>query len=258
MLEISPSFVVAVTFVFGAVVGSFLNVCIYRLPLRESIVFPASHCRSCATPLAWYDNLPLVSYLLRRGRCRFCGAAFSSRYFVVEFITALLAVLLVNHFGLTLTAFGYFVFSAALVVITFIDLDHWIIPDVISLPGIIAGIVFSLVSPITIWDSLTGAVAGAGILWAVFWGYYFWAHEEGMGGGDVKLLAMIGAFLGWRAILFTLFSASFTGAVVGLILMRIRHADGKMALPFGPFLSFGALCYLFFGERLIGWYFKLL
>lgn len=180
------------------------------------------------------------------------------RYFVVELVTALLAVLLVVQFGLTLTAFGYFVFSAALVVITFIDLDHQIIPDVISLPGIIVGAVFSLVSPITIWDSLIGAVAGAGILWAVFWGYYFLTHEEGMGGGDVKLLAMIGAFLGWQAIFFTLFCASFIGAVVGLIVMRIRRADGKMALPFGPFLSFGALCYLFFGERLISWYFNLL
>jgi leader peptidase (prepilin peptidase)/N-methyltransferase len=258
MLEVSPAFVISVAFIFGAVIGSFLNVCIYRLPQHESIAFPASHCRSCTAPLAWHDNLPLVSYLLRRGRCRFCGISFSGRYFVVELITALLAVLLVYRFGLTFTAFGYFIFSAALVVITFIDLDHQIIPDVISLPGIIVGIVFSLVSPITLWDSLIGAVVGAGILWAVFWGYYFLTHEEGIGGGDVKLLAMIGAFLGWQAIFFTLFCASFIGAVVGLIIMRIRHADGKMALPFGPFLSLGALCYLFFGERLIGWYFGLL
>ncbi len=258
MLEPSSSFVASATFVFGAVIGSFLNVCIYRVPLHESIAFPASHCRSCATPLAWYDNLPLVSYLLRRGRCRFCGVSFSSRYFVVELVTALLAVLLVHSLGLTIATFGYFVFSAALVVITFIDLDHQIIPNVISLPGIVVGVLFSLVSPLTVWNSVIGAAAGAGVLWAVFWGYYFLTHEEGMGGGDAKLLAMIGAFLGWQAIFFTLFCASFIGAVVGLIVMRIRHADGKMALPFGPFLSFGALSYLFFGERLINWYFNLL
>jgi leader peptidase (prepilin peptidase)/N-methyltransferase len=259
MLEISPSFVVGVAFLFGAAIGSFLNVCIYRLPLRESIAFPASHCRSCSTPLPWYDNLPLLSYLLRRGRCRFCGVSFSSRYFLVELITALLAVILVRRFGLTITTLGYFAFSAALVVITFIDLDHRIIPNEISLPGIVLGILFSLVSPVmTLGNAVIGAVAGAGVLLAVYWGYYLLMHEEGMGQGDVKLLAMIGAFLGWRAIPFTLFLASSVGAIIGVTLMFLRGADRKMALPFGPFLCFGALCYLFFGEQLIHWYVSLL
>ena len=259
MLETSPSFITAVVFVFGAAIGSFLNVCIYRLPLHESIVFPASHCRSCATPLAWYDNLPLLSYLVRRGRCRFCGASFSPRYFLVEMITALLAVVLVRRFGLTATTLGYFAFSAALIVITFIDLDHQIIPDVVSLPGVIAGVGFSLVSPtLTLWSSLIGLVAGAGVLLAVALGYRTITGREGMGGGDVKLLAMIGAFLGWRAVAFTLFSASLIGSAVGVTAMVRRNESSQLALPFGPFLAFGALCYLFFGEGLITWYLNLL
>jgi len=259
MAEISPSFVATVAFLFGAAIGSFLNVCIYRLPIHESIVFPASHCRVCSTPLAWYDNLPLVSYPLRRGRCRFCQTPFSFRYFLVELVTALLAVVLVRRFGLTITTVGYFAFSAALVVITFIDLDHQIIPDAVSLPGAVAGVVFSLVSPaLSLWSSLIGLVVGAGVLLAVALGYRMMTGREGMGGGDVKLLAMIGAFLGWRAVPFTLFAASFIGSIVGVTTMVRSKADSKLALPFGPFLSFGALCYLFFGERLIAWYLNLL
>ena len=259
MAEISPAFVTMVTFIFGAAIGSFLNVCIYRLPLHESVVFPASHCRACATPLSWYDNLPLASYLLRRGRCRFCGVSFSFRYFLVELITAFLAVALVYRFGLTLSTVGYFAFSAALVIITFIDFDHQIIPDVVSLPGAAAGVLFSLVSPaLSLWNSLIGLVIGAGVLLAVALGYRAVTGREGMGGGDVKLLAMIGAFLGWRAVPFTLFAASFLGSVVGVAAMVRNHSDSKLALPFGPFLSFGALCYLFFGEQLIEWYLNLL
>lgn len=259
MLEISSSFVTFVAFLCGATIGSFLNVCIYRLPLHESIAFPASHCRACSTPLAWYDNLPLFSYLLRRGRCRFCGVSFSFRYFLVELITALLAVILVSRFGLTVTTLGYFIFSAALIVITFIDLDYQIIPDVISLPGVVAGVAFSLVSPaLTLRSSLIGLAAGAGVLLAVALGYRAITGREGMGGGDVKLLAMIGAFLGWRAVPFTLFSASLIGSVVGVAAMIHRNESSQLALPFGPFLSFGALCYLFFGEQLINWYLNLL
>jgi leader peptidase (prepilin peptidase)/N-methyltransferase len=260
MVESFPfAFVVSFTFLFGAAIGSFLNVCIYRLPVHESIVFPASHCRSCSLPLAWYENLPLLSYLVLRGRCRSCGAPFSGRYFLVELLTALLAIALVYRFGLSLTTAGYFAFVAALVIITFIDLDHWIIPNVISLPGVVAGILFSLVSPtLTLWDSIIGAIAGASVLLAVFGGYYLVTREEGIGMGDPKLLAMIGAFLGWRAIGFTLFCASLTGSLIGVALMLYRGADRKMPVPFGPFLAFGALCYLFFGEQLISWYLGLL
>ncbi len=250
--------IVFFTFLFGAAIGSFLNVCIYRLPVHESIVLPPSHCRTCTTPLPWYDNLPLLSYLVRRGHCRACDAPFSFRYFLVELLTALLAVAVVYRFGLTMTALGYFALSAALIVITFIDLDHQLILDVISLPGVVAGVLFSLVSPaLTVWNSLIGLAVGAGVLLAVAWGYRALTGREGMGGGDVKLLAMIGAFLGWRAVPFTLFVASSVGSVVGIAIMIRYHADSKLELPFGPFLSFGALCYLFFGEQLIAWYLNL-
>lgn len=258
--EIPLWLVLFFAFLFGAAVGSFLNVCIYRLPLGESVVSPPSHCRVCATRLAWYENLPLVSYLIQRGRCRTCGTPFSFRYFLVELLTAFLAVAVVYKFGPTLTAFGYFVFSAALVAITFIDLDYQLIPDVISLPGIVAGVAFSLVGPptLTVWNSVIGVIVGGGILLAVAWGYQAFTGKEGMGGGDVKLLAMIGAFLGWGAIPFTLFLSSCVGSVVGIAAMIRQQADSKLAIPFGPFLSFGALCYLFFGERLIDWYMNLL
>src|SRR5262245_46049157 len=165
MIESIPfSLIVSFTFLFGAAIGSFLNVCIYRLPVHESIVFPASHCRSCSTLLPWYDNLPLLSYLFQRGRCRSCGAHFSPRYFFVELLTALLAIALMCRFGLSFTTLVYFVLTAALVTITFIDLDYQIIPDVISLPGVVLGLLFSLISPtLTFWNSLIGAMAGAGI-----------------------------------------------------------------------------------------------
>src|SRR5215831_6162856 len=230
MAEMPLAFITMVTFLFGAAIGSFLNVCIYRLPLHESVVFPASHCRACSTPLSWYDNLPLASYALRRGRCRFCGVAFSFRYFLVELLTALLAVALVHRFGLTLTTVGYFAFSAALVVITFIDLDYQIILDVVSLPGAVAGVLFSLVSPaLSLWSSLIGLVLGAGILLAVALGYRAATGREGMGGGDVKLLAMIGAFLGWRAVPFTLFAASCIGSIIGISVMARRNANSQLA-----------------------------
>jgi leader peptidase (prepilin peptidase)/N-methyltransferase len=261
IVEINPIVVIMLAFVFGACIGSFLNVCIYRMPLEESIVFPGSHCRACSTPLPWYDNLPLLSYVIRRGRCGSCGAKFSARYFFVELLTALIAVALVWQFGLTLTTLGYFVFAAALIVITFIDFDHQIIPDAISLPGILVGLVFSLLSPLptlNIWTSLIGAFVGGGFLLAIALGYQFVTGREGMGGGDVKLLAMIGAFLGWRAIPFTIFFASCVGSIIGVGAMIRRQADSQLALPFGPFLSFGALGYLFFGEQLIAWYLGLL
>ncbi len=248
-------------FVFGACIGSFLNVCIYRLPVNESVVSPPSHCRACKTELSWYQNLPLFGYLLQRGRCSTCGAKFSIRYCMVELLTGVLAVALTWQFGPSLATLGYFAFAAALVVITFIDLDHQIIPDVISLPGVLAGLLFSLLSPLptlTLWTSFVGALVGGGILLAVALGYQLLTGREGMGGGDVKLLAMIGAFLGWRSIPFTIFIASFFGSIVGVTAMIRSRADSKLALPFGPFLSFGALSYLFIGEQLIAWYLGLL
>ena len=252
-------FVLVSAFIFGACIGSFLNVCIYRIPLGRSVVSPGSQCLRCASRLAWYDNIPLVSYVVLAGRCRACGARFSFRYLCVEALTGLLSALVVYRFGLSLPGLGFFVLSTALVVISFIDLDHQIIPDVISLPGVLLGVTFSGVNPAIGWQSaLIGAALGGGILFAVALGYQALTGRQGMGGGDVKLLAMIGAFLGWRAVPFTLLLASFLGSAVGLGTMIRQHRDTKLALPFGPFLAFGALSYVFFGESLIDWYFDVL
>jgi leader peptidase (prepilin peptidase)/N-methyltransferase len=246
----------AFVFVFGAIIGSFLNVCIARLPDGRSIVRPPSHCPKCQSFLAWYDNVPVLSYLFLTGRCRTCRVRISPIYPAVEVLTGALAVALFLRLGPTLAFAGYFAFAAALVVITFIDLDHQIIPDVISLPGIAIGLAFSLVSPlVTPFDAALGVLAGGGTLLAVAWLYKTFRGQEGMGGGDIKLLAMIGAFLGWQSIFVTLFVGSVIGSIIGVVVMLYEGADTKLAIPFGPFLAGGALVYLFWGDRILAFYF---
>jgi len=243
-------------FAFGAILGSFLNVCIVRLPESRSIVHPPSHCPACRAPIAWYDNVPLLSYVVLGGRCRSCRRRISPVYPAVEILTGGLALALWARLGPTAAFAGYLAFAAALVTITFIDLDHRIIPDVISLPGIGAGLAVSFVSPlVTPFDALLGVLAGGGSLLAIAYGYQALRGQEGMGGGDVKLLAMIGAFLGWQSIFVTLMVASVAGSVIGVALMLYRRADTKLAIPFGPFLACGALVYLFFGDRILAFYF---
>jgi leader peptidase (prepilin peptidase)/N-methyltransferase len=249
-------------FLVGSVVGSFMNVCIYRLPRNQSIVFPSSSCPRCGSRILWYDNIPMFGFLLLGGKCRFCKESISFRYPVVEFITGLLALLLFFKFQFTATFFAMFLFSASLVVVTFIDLEHRIIPDEISLPGIVIGFILSffivnLYRPEEIlgWkESLVGIVAGGGSLLLVAYGYQMVTRKEGMGGGDIKLLAMMGAFLGWRSIPFIIFLSSLAGSVVGISLMLARNKDSRLSIPFGPFLAFGALVFIFFGRQIIGWY----
>ncbi len=244
-------------FMFGAIVGSFLNVCIYRMPLGQSIVSPGSRCMSCNKNVRWYDNIPILSWLFLRGRCRFCGASFSIRYPFVELLTALLAVALFLKFGLTLQLAVMFIFCAALVVVTFIDFDHQIIPDEISLPGIVVGFVLSFFMPDITWlSSLLGIIAGWGILAAVFYGYLWLTGREGMGGGDLKLLAMMGAFLGVKSIPFIIFASSLVGSILGVSIMLLQRKGRHLAIPFGPYLALGAVLYIFFGPRLIDWYFR--
>lgn len=249
----------------GTILGSFLNVCIHRLPRGESVVSPPSRCGSCETPIRWYDNIPIVSYLLLRGRCRVCGASFSPRYLIVELTTGLLAVGAWLQNGPTLRGACLFVFACALLVVTYIDLDHRIIPNRITLPGIVVGLVLAFVAPrsgagLTIEaldsleDALLGMLVGGGILWTVAWTYERLTGREGMGGGDIKLLAMIGTFLGWQSVLLSLLLASFLGSVIGIALMVARGQDTKLAIPFGPFLALGALVALFFGPSLVSWY----
>ncbi len=246
---------IIVTFLLGAAIGSFLNVCIYRLPKGASIVYPPSSCPSCNSKIAFYDNIPIISYLVLRGRCRSCGASISMEYPVVEALTGVMAAVLFSVYGASTEFFIYFIFACALVVITFIDLRHRIIPDVISLPGIAAGFAASFVLPsIDPVTSLIGIAAGGGTLLLVAVLYYKAAGIEGMGGGDIKLLAMIGAFLGWKGVLLTLVFGSVLGAAVGALLMALFGKDTKYAIPFGPFLSAGALVYLFYGDPIIGWY----
>lgn len=246
----------AFVFAFGAIIGSFLNVCIARLPDGRSVVRPPSHCPNCQSFLAWYDNVPILSYLVLAGRCRTCRARISPIYPAVEILTGALAMALFLRLGPTLAFAGYFAFAAALIVITFIDLDHQIIPDVISLPGIAVGLAFSLLSPlVTPLDAILGVLVGGGLLLSIAWLYQAWRGQEGMGGGDVKLLAMIGAFLGWQSIFVTLFVGSVIGSVIGVAVMAYQRADSKLAIPFGPFLACGALVYLFFGDRILAYYF---
>lgn len=245
-------------FVFGAVVGSFLNVCIYRLPNEESVVFPPSHCPKCDYKIRFYDNIPLISYLMLGGKCRVCKTSISLQYPLVELINGLLTLLLFIKYGPSPAFFFLFLFSSALVVITFIDLEHQIIPDVISLPGIVIGFAGSFFLPWLGWkNSLTGIVLGGGSLLIVAYGYQLLTKKEGMGGGDIKLLAMMGAFLGWRSVPFIIFVASLVGSVVGLTLMLVQKKDSKLAIPFGPFLAFAAMLYVFYGREIIWWYLSL-
>jgi leader peptidase (prepilin peptidase)/N-methyltransferase len=245
-------------FVLSAVIGSFLNVCIHRIPSGDSIAFPASHCPYCRTPIRPWDNLPILSYLLLRGRCRTCKVAISPRYPLVEALTGVAGVGTYIAFGPTPQALLLFAFLCALIVVTFIDLDHQIIPDVISLPGILIGLTAAILLGDPGWfDSLLGILIGGGVLWAIAEAYFRLTGREGMGGGDVKLLAMIGAFLGWRAIPVTLMIASLSGTALGLAMMLRRGEGRQMAIPFGPFLAAGAVVALFAGEPLLSWYLNL-
>ncbi|AEH45132.1 Prepilin peptidase [Thermodesulfatator indicus DSM 15286] len=252
MLETTVVEILAV-FIFGALVGSFLNVCAYRLPKEESVIRPGSRCPHCKSPIKWYDNIPILSFLWLRGRCRNCGGQISWRYPLVELITALLSVAVYLRFGLTPAYLGFFFLVAALWVASLIDLEHQIIPDEISLIGILVGLAFSLYNPLTTpTDALLGALCGAGGLYLLAEFYYFFTKREGLGGGDLKLLAMIGAFLGVKSLIPVVFLASLVGAVIGIALALWQKAKDKrtFAIPFGPFLSLGAVVYLFFAPYL--------
>lgn len=244
---------------FGACIGSFLNVCIYRLPSSKSIIDPLrSVCPKCNTVIKNYDNIPLLSYLWLKGRCRRCDFHIPFRYFLIELISGFFAICVFFKFGLTLEALIYYAFIASLLVVTFIDIDYQIIPDVITLPGILIYFFASFALPSTTWiNSIIGILVGGGSLLSVAWGYNLLTGKEGMGGGDIKLLAMIGAIEGWKGVLFTIFSASAVGTFAGIIVMIQARKGLKLAVPFGPFLSIGAILYIFFGANIIQWYFGL-
>lgn len=242
-------------FFIGACIGSFLNVCIYRIPASLSIVRPGSMCPACGSSIRFYDNIPILSYLWLRGKCRFCGEKISIRYPVVELLTGLAAYAIFVKCGITIESLIYFTFVAALILVSGIDFDHKIIPDIVSLPGIPIGLVASLGLPsVSFLDAFIGVLVGGGILYALAWGYHAMTGKEGMGGGDIKLLAMIGAFIGWQGVLVTIFISSAVGTVIGITVMLVLRKNLKYAMPFGPFLAFGAISHVFIGTELIQWY----
>ncbi len=244
---------------FGALIGSFLNVCIYRLPRGESIVWPGSHCPSCGKAIAFYDNLPGLSYLWLMGRCRACHARISIRYPLVEAVNAAGYLAILWTFGLSWTAVLYALLFSALLVVTGTDLTHKVIPNVVTLPGIVVGLVGAVtVLPVGPFNALLGVVVGGGILWALAWASPYLFGKEGMGGGDIKLVAMIGAFLGWKPALLTIMIGSLAGSVIGISLIALRLMKRDEYIPFGPFLVLGALLSMFFAQPLLDWYQSLL
>lgn len=273
MLDVLGQGVWFFIFVIGAMVGSFLNVCIYRMPLEQSIVRPGSHCPSCKKPIPWYLNIPLFSYAFLRGKCRFCGCRISIVYFLVELLTGLMFLFLFNRYNAGFDFIFYTVFMCGLLVATFVDIRHKIIPDEISIGGAAAGLLLSAVrvvmfrGPSLRWDpvidSLLGILVGGGSIFLI--GYLFdlvyfrmlkkppiQGETESMGGGDVKLLAMIGAFLGWKSALITFFLAPFFGIAVGIINLLVKKDH---TIPYGPFLSLAAIVALLYGDRIIAAFF---
>lgn len=244
----------AAALLFGLCIGSFLNVVIYRLPLGQSLATPPSRCRNCGYSLRWFDNIPVLSWALLRGRCRKCGISVSWQYPIVELIAGALFVLVVWQTPLGPLLVSRLLLVSILIALFGIDLEHQILPNSITLPGIAIGLLLSLIAPPGWKDAVLGTLLGAGILYAIAAGYYVWRREEGMGMGDVKMLAMIGAFLGWKAVLVTLVLSSFSGAIIGVILMSVQRGGMKFALPFGTFLAIGALVAMFVGEPLVAWY----
>ena len=242
---------------FGAIVGSFLNVCVYRLPRGASVVWPASACATCRRALAWYENIPVLSYLVLAGRCRTCREPISARYPIVEMLTALMFAGAWWYYGPSLLLVARVVFGCALIVLFAIDLEHHLLPNAITLPGIAVGFVFSCFTEPGWLASLVGILLGGGILYATAEAYYRIRGEEGLGMGDVKMLAMVGAFLGWQLTFMTLMLASIAGSVIGGGMILLQRGGMKTALPFGTFLAVGAALAATVGLPLLDWYIRL-
>jgi leader peptidase (prepilin peptidase)/N-methyltransferase len=266
-----------IVFLFGLIVGSFLNVCIVRLPREQSIVSPRSQCPRCRTLIRWYDNIPLISFIALGGKCRSCGLPISWRYPLVELLNGLLYLWAYAAFGLTGETGMAMALCSALLVITFIDLDHQIIPDVITIPGMIIGLLaaplfMSALEPPMAFslgrllpsagtyltgfvNSLVGLVLGAAPLFIIGWLWEKFRKVEAMGGGDVKYMGMVGSFLGWKGAFLTIMLGALTGSIVGMTLIALKKHQADKVIPFGPYLAFGTLLTLFYGADIIGWYF---
>ena len=242
-------------FILGLIVGSFSNVCIYRIPRNESIIYPASHCPKCRSKIKPVDNIPLLSFILLKGRCRNCKSKISIQYPIVEFLTGLIYLIVYRIYGLSIQSLIYIILSSALIIIAFIDLNEQIVPDVISLPGIVIGFIISFFVPyISFINSALGVLVGGGIILIIGLAGSVIFKKEAMGGGDVKLAAMIGAFLGWRYIIISLFLGFFLGALVGIVLILSKIKSREDTVPFGPFIVLGSFITLLCGEKIISWY----
>jgi len=272
--------ITAVFFLFGLIVGSFLNVAIVRLPRGRSIVSPPSHCPQCKTRIKFYDNIPLISFLILRGKCRNCGEPISWRYPLVELMNGLFYAWIVNEFWIGGEAFLLMVFCSSLIVITFIDIDFQIIPDSITLPGILVGVsiapffMSSLTDPLPfnidrvlphIWphvksflNSVIGMACGALPLLSIGWVWEKLRHVEAMGGGDVKMMGMVGSFVGWKGALLTIMLGALVGSLVGLTLIILKRRTADRVIPFGPFLALGAVATALYGSDIISWYLGLI
>ena len=254
----------AVAALLGLVFGSFFNVVIWRVPLHKSISSPPSHCPRCRKPIRAYDNIPVLSWLILRGRCRDCGRPISVRYPLIEAVTGLLFVAAYARFGYTLLAVKATVFVSLLVITAFIDFDHQIIPFGLSIPGLVIGLGFGAVPPPAFTGALIGAASGATfvvLVWLLWrfvlgpiWGRYGVHQKEGIGGGDLPYAAMIGAFIGLKSLIVGLFAAVLFGVVIGMIARRAGRNRKGQPVPFGPFLAAGGLLGLFFGPQLFDWY----
>lgn len=240
-------------FALGACFGSFFNVCIYRLPIQKSIISPGSYCFSCQKPIAFYNNIPLFSYIFLKGRCRNCHASYSSRYFWVEALTGFLFVIsfLMNYFTLDILLIRNLVFVSFGIIIFFIDLDHKIIPDKLSLPLTLIGLFFAILGTISLKSSIIGGLFGFVVFYGIAW--LFWKSRgiEGLGGGDIKYISAVGTFLGFSGVLFVIFFSSFFAIVCSAI---FRRKNFDQEFPFGPYLVFSAFVYLLFGDAFIRWY----
>ena len=238
----------------GAIIGSFLNVCVHRLPRQQSVAWPPSACPNCGHMLAWYENIPVLSYLVLRARCRKCRAPISARYPIIEALSALMFLVGMWYYGPSLLLAQRLLFGCVLIVLFAIDLEHHLLPNVITLPAIAIGFIFSFFTEPGWVASLIGIGLGGGLLFAVAEAYYRIRNEEGLGMGDVKMLAMIGAFLGWKLTIVALMMASFTGTLVGIGVLASGRGGMKFALPFGTFLALGAAIAATVGPDLIEWY----
>ena len=253
MYQPPPLFGSLVAFIIGTFLGSFANVCIYRLPRRQSVVFPGSHCPFCQQAIRPWQNIPLLSYAVLRGRCGACTSPIAWRYPLVELGCGLLYVWLYHQLGLSAQSVVFALLALTLVIVSWIDLAHTIIPDTITLPGIMAGVCASVaITPVGLGNALIGIGLGGGLFFLVAV-----LSRGGMGGGDIKLIAMIGAFLGWRAVLVTILLGALSGAIVGVALILLKQKRRKDPVPFGPFLALGALLAMVWGEELLAWYWHL-